>query len=205
MQNGERFNTLSHMAGAVFAVTGLVFLVIHAALTGDPWKIVSASLYGSTLVLLYFFSTLYHGYQGGAKRVLQKLDHSAIYLLIAGSYTPFTLVSLRGAWGWSLFGVIWGLAILGIIQDALAGEKRRIFSVILYIVMGWLSLIAIKQLVRALPPAAVIWLLAGGLSYTAGVVFYALDRSLRHGHGVFHLFVLAGSGCHYLAIILYVV
>ncbi len=164
MHPGERFNTISHLAGAALAVTGLVVLVVHAAFTGDPWKIVSTSIYGSTLVILYFFSTLYHGHTGNAKRILQKIDHSAIYLLIAGSYTPFTLVSLRGAWGWSLFGVVWGLAVFGIIQDTVTWKKRRIFSVVLYIIMGWLSLIAIEQLIHSLPTAGLVWLVAGGIS-----------------------------------------
>lgn len=207
MLDGEKFNTYSHMAGAALALTGLVFLVIHAALSGDPWKIVSASLYGATLVLLYFFSSLYHGLRGGrAKQVLQKIDHSAIYLLIAGTYTPFTLVTLRGALGWSVFGVIWGAAVLGIIQDTAFRMKRRALSVVLYVAMGWLSLILIGPLARALPAAAVALLVAGGLSYTLGILFYAFDdRVLRHSHGIFHLFVLTGSICHYLSIVLYVV
>lgn len=205
MHKGERFNTLSHLAGAALAVTGLVFLAARAALQGDPWKIVSACIYGATLTTLYFFSTLYHGVRGNAKKVFRKLDHSAIYLLIAGTYTPFALVSLRGAWGWSLFGVIWGLAIFGIVQDLLFAKGHRIFSVALYVLMGWLSLIAIRPLVRSLPAPGVAWLVAGGASYTVGVLFYALDRRLRHGHGIFHLFVLAGSVCHYVAILLYVV
>lgn len=205
MLDGEKFNTYSHLAGAALALTGLVVLVVHASLSGDPWKIVSASLYGATLVLLYFFSTLYHGMHGRAKQVLQKIDHSAIYLLIAGSYTPFTLVTLRGALGWSIFGVIWGLAVLGIIQDTAFKVKRRVFSVVLYLVMGWLSLLMIGPLARSLPAAGVALLVAGGLSYTLGVLFYAFDRALRHSHGIFHLFVLTGSVCHYLAILLYVV
>lgn len=206
MLDGEKFNTYSHMAGAALALTGLVVLVVHASLSGDPWKIVSASLYGTTLVLLYFFSTLYHGMHGSrAKQILQKIDHSAIYLLIAGTYTPFTLVTLRGTLGWSVFGVIWGLAVLGIIQETVFRVKRRVFSVVLYLVMGWLSLSMIGPLVRSLPASAVALLVAGGLSYTFGVLFYAFDRALRHGHGIFHLFVLIGSVCHYLAIVLYVV
>lgn len=206
MLDGEKFNTYSHMAGAALALTGLVFLVIHASLTGDPWKIVSTSLYGATLVLLYFFSTLYHGMRGRAKQVLQKIDHSAIYLLIAGTYTPYTLVTLRGALGWSVFSVIWGLAVLGIIQDTAFRVKRRALSVVLYVVMGWLSLILIGPLARSLPAAAVALLAVGGLSYTIGIIFYAFDdRVLPHSHGIFHLFVLTGSVCHYLSIVLYVV
>jgi hemolysin III len=157
-------------------------------------------------VALYFFSTLYHSARDGApRRILRKIDHSAIYLLIAGTYTPFTLVTLRGAWGWSLFGVIWGLAVIGVTQDLLFAKGHRIFSVVLYLLMGWLSLVAIRPLIRALPAPGVVLLVAGGLSYTIGVIFYALDRRLRYGHGIFHLFVLSGSICHYAAILLYVV
>ena len=205
MHDGEKFNTLSHLAGAAFALTGLVFLVLRAASQGDPWKIVSASVYGAALVVLYLFSTLYHGSDGRAKGVLRKLDHSAIYLLIAGTYTPFTLVTLRGPWGWSLFGVVWGLAVLGIVQDVTIARGPRVLSIALYVIMGWLSLIAIGPLIRSLPVPGLAWLTAGGIFYTVGILFYALDRKLWHGHGIFHLFVLAGSICHYLTILLYVV
>jgi hemolysin III len=165
MHHGEKFNAFSHLAGAALALTGLVFLTVRASLRGDPWKIASAGIYGATLVGLYFFSTLYHSARdGGAKKILRKIDHSAIYLLIAGTYTPFTLVTLRGAWGWSLFGVIWGLAVTGIIQDLLFAKGHRIFSVVLYLLMGWLSLTAIRPLIRALPAPALALLVAGGLS-----------------------------------------
>jgi hemolysin III len=206
MHHGEKFNAFSHLAGAALALTGLVFLTVRASLRGDPWKIASAGIYGATLVGLYFFSTLYHSARdGGAKKILRKIDHSAIYLLIAGTYTPFTLVTLRGAWGWSLFGVIWGLAVTGIVQDLLFAKGHRIFSVALYVLMGWLSVIAVRPLTWALPAPGFDWLVAGGVFYTVGIIFYALDRHLPHGHGIFHLFVLAGSICHYVAILLYVV
>jgi hemolysin III len=205
MYKGERMNSISHVVGAGLALVGLVILVVHASQKGDPWKIVSFSVYGATLLVLYSFSALYHSARGAAKKIFQKLDHSAIYLLIAGSYTPFTLVTLRGAWGWSIFGLIWGLALFGIIQDTLVSRGRRIFSVVVYLLMGWLALVAIRPLAHALSSAGMAWLIAGGVFYTAGVLFYALDKKIAFGHEIFHLFVLAGSACHYLTILLYVV
>ncbi len=204
MYYGERLNSITHLMGAVLAVAGAAVLVVLAARLGDPWKIVSFSIYGVMLFALYTLSTLYHSTRGKAKRVFQKLDQCSIYLLIAGTYTPFTLVTLRGVWGWSLFGVIWGLAALGIVQEAWLGKGARILSLVIYILMGWLSVIAVKPLLAALTPAGFAWLAAGGLFYTGGIIFYALDEKLRHGHGIWHLFVLAGSASHYLAILLYV-
>ena len=203
MYKGERINSISHLIGASLALVGLVVLVVHAGQKGDPWRIVSFSVYGATLLVLYSFSALYHGVRGALKKVFQKFDHSAIYLLIAGSYTPFALVTLRGAWGWSIFGVIWGLAIFGIIQDALA-PGRRILSVVIYLLMGWLALVVIHPLARSLPGTALAGLVAGGVLYTTGVLFYALDKKISFGHEIFHLFVLAGSACHYFTILLYV-
>lgn len=204
MDQGERLNTITHLVGAALALAGLIVLVVQASLKGDPWKIVSFSVYGVTLVTLYFFSTVYHSIRGRAKSIFQKLDHSAIYLLIAGTYTPFTLVTLRGLWGWSLFGLVWGLAIAGIAQEIFWKTKRRILSVVIYLLMGWLVVIFIRPLVRALPGAGLVWMMAGGLFYTLGVVFYALDKKISYGHGVFHFFVLAGSVCHYIAVFFFV-
>jgi len=202
---GERFNGISHSLGAVAALAGLVVLVVLAAYQGDPWKIVSVSIYGATLLLLYGFSTVYHSARGKTKVFFRKLDHAAIYLLIAGTYTPFTLVTLRGGWGWSLFGVVWGLAIVGIVVDSLPRKGRRVFPVIIYLLMGWLILMALAPLLRALPWGGFAWLLAGGLLYTVGLIFYGLDGKLRHAHGIWHLFVLAGSLCHFFAILFYVI
>ncbi len=204
MYPDERLNSISHLIGTALALAGLVVLVVHAARLGDPWKIVSFSVYGVTLVALYFFSALYHSTQGKARTIFQTLDHAAIYLLIAGTYTPFTLVTLRGVRGWWLFGIIWGLALVGMLQDLLAARRRSILSVVLYLLMGWLVVTAIRPLARALPFAGVAWLVAGGLSYTIGVVFYALDEKLPYGHEIFHFFVLAGSACHYCTILFYV-
>jgi len=202
--HGERFNSISHLVGAALALAGTAVLVVSAARLGDPWKIVSFSVYGAMLIAVYVLSTLYHSVRGRAKAVLRKFDHCSIYLLIAGSYTPFALVSLRGAWGWSLFGVIWGLALLGLTQELWLARGARVLSMVIYLLMGWLALVAVWPLWQALQPAGFAWLLAGGLLYTLGIVFYATDRKLRHGHGVWHLFVMGGSSCHFLAVLLYV-
>ncbi len=204
MYYGERLNGGTHLAGAALAAAGAAMLVVLAAQQGDPWKITSFSIYGAMLLALYTISTLYHSTRGRLKNMFRKLDHCSIYLLIAGTYTPFTLVTLRGAWGWSLFGTVWGLAVLGIIQEAWLARGERILSLVLYVLMGWLGVIAIQPLVAALTPAGFSWLAAGGLLYTGGIVFYAFDEKLRHGHGIWHLFVLAGSISHYLAILFYV-
>jgi hemolysin III len=204
MYRGERLNSITHLLGSVLALIGFIFLVVRAALTGDPWKIITFSIFGATLVALYTSSALYHSIQGTSKKFFQKFDHSAIYLLIAGSYTPFTLVTLRGAWGWSLFGVVWGLAVIGILQDLLFAKRKGILSVVIYLLMGWIAMVAVRPLSRALPGAGMTWLVTGGLFYTVGVVFYALDKKLVHSHGIWHLFVLAGSVCHYFTILLYV-
>jgi hemolysin III len=205
MYKGEKFNAITHLAGAVLALAGTVVLIVFAAFSGDAWKVVSVSIYGLTLLLLYSFSTLYHSLRGRAKPVLRKLDHQSIYLLIAGTYTPFCLVTLRGPWGWSLFGVVWGLAVLGALQELWTRSQARILSVVIYVVMGWAVVVALLPLYRALGPAGFAWVVAGGLFYTVGIVFYALDKRIAHFHGVWHLFVLAGSAAHYVAILGYVV
>ncbi len=206
MQDGERLNSYTHLAGTLLAVGGVAVLVVKAALSGDAWKIVSTSIYGATLLLLYLFSTLYHGSRKGAVRqVFQKLDHIAIYLLIAGTYTPFMLISLRGAWGWSLFGVVWGLAAVGILLDLLYPKSLRWLQMAIYLVMGWIVVIAWPELTAGLVPAGVAWLVAGGVVYTLGTVFYGIDVRMRYAHGIWHLFVLGGSVCHYVAIFAYVV
>lgn len=204
MYYGERFNSISHLVGAALAVAGTAVLVVLAARLGDPWKIVGFSIYGAMLVALYTASTAYHSVRGRAKEILQKVDHCSIYLLIAGSYTPFALVSLRGAWGWSLLGVVWGLALLGIVQEIWLAKGARVLSLVIYVLMGWLALVAVVPLWEALTPAGFGWLLAGGACYTLGIVFYATDHKVRHGHGLWHLFVLGGSICHFVTVLLYV-
>jgi hemolysin III len=203
MYPGERFNSLTHLAGLLLAAAGSAVLITRSALYGDAWKVVGSSIFAASMVLLYGASALYHSVRGRAKRVLVKFDHCAIYLLIAGTYTPFALVTLRGAWGWSLFGVVWGLAIVGIVKELWLG-RDRIPSVPLYLAMGWLAVVAAVPIVRELPGPGLAWLVAGGLLYTGGIVFYANDERWRHAHGVWHLFVLGGTACHYLAVLLYV-
>ena len=204
MYHGERFNGISHLVGAALALAGLVVLVVFASLQGDPWKIVSFSIYGVSLFLLYTLSTLYHSLRGRAKQIFRKLDHVAIYLLIAGTYTPFTLVTLRGPWGWSLFVTIWVLAIVGIIVDSRHKEGSRAIQMVIYLLMGWLILAAMYPLVQALPKGGLVLLVLGGVFYTSGIIFYALDGKMNHAHGIWHLFVLAGSISHYLAVLLYI-
>lgn len=204
MYKGERFNSISALVGAALALAGAALLVVLAARQGDPWKFVSFAVYGTSLLLLFLFSTLYHSLRGKAKTVFRKLDHNAIYFLIAGTYTPFTLVTLRGRWGWSLFIAIWALAILGVVLDSLPRKGPRVVPLIIYLVMGWLGLLALQPLLQTLPLAAIVLLLAGGLFFTTGIVFYALTHKVRHAHGIWHLFVLSGAFTHYLAVLVYV-
>jgi len=204
MYEGERFNSITHLVGAVLALVGATAMVTIAAIQGGTTtRIVSFTVYGVTLFLLYLFSTLYHSLKGRAKEVFQVLDHHAIYLLIAGTYTPFTLITLKGATGWWLFGAVWGLALVGIILDSLPRTGSRLWSLVIYLVMGWLIVFALGPLIDALPPAGFWWLVAGGLFYTVGVIFYVLDNRWPWCHGVWHLFVLAGSISHYFVIVLY--
>ena len=200
MYPGERLNAWTHLVGAVLALAGGAVLVTLASLDGDPHKIVGMAVYGACLVLLYSVSTLYHSLRGRAKVVLRKLDHLSIYLMIGGSYTPFCLVALRGAWGWSLFGIVWGLAALGMLLEIRPRSEARVLSVVRYAVMGWIVLVAPAPLLAALGAAGVAWLAAGGVCYTVGILFYAFDERLRHGHGIWHLFVIAGSLLHFVAI-----
>ena len=200
MRIDERFNAVSHSVGAGLALAGLVALVARAATRGDAWSIAACSVYGATLLVLYTSSSLYHSLGGRPKAILAKLDHSAIHLLIAGTYTPFTLVTLRGPRGVSILAAVWALATAGILYEVLVSRRRRLVAVALYVGMGWLALLLIGPLSRALPPPALALVIAGGLLYTLGVPFYALDKRLRFGHGVFHLFVLGGSAAHFAAV-----
>lgn len=204
MIKGERFNGITHLVGAVLALAGAAVLVVAAAQDGETRRLVAFSVYGASLFLLYLASTLYHSLPGRAKHVFRVLDHQAIYLLIAGSYTPFTLVTLNGAVGWWMFGAIWGMAALGMVLDALPRRGARVMPFVIYFTMGWLILLALDPLLDVLPRAGFYWLLAGGIFYTSGVIFYALDRRYPWMHGVWHLFVLAGSISHYVAILFYV-
>jgi hemolysin III len=204
MYYGERFNAVSHLIATVLALLGAAVLVGLAALRGDVWKVVSFAIYSAALVLVYSISTIYHSVRGRAKNLFRKLDHQIIYLLIAGTYTPFCLVTLRGPWGWLLFGIVWALAAFGMLQEARRNDKTREPSVVLYVVMGWLALVAVPPLLEALGTAGFAWVTAGGVIYTLGIVFYAFDKQFKHWHGIWHLFVVAGSAIHYFAILLYV-
>ncbi len=201
----EIANSAIHGAGALAAVAGLVILAAAAAATGDGWRLASAVIFGVTLVLLYTASTLYHSVaHPRAKRVFRFIDHVAIFLLIAGTYTPFTLVSLRGPWGWSLFGVVWGLALAGIAGQSRLLHRWTALSLVLYIAMGWAAVVAVRPLVAAVAPGGLLLLLLGGLAYTAGIGFYVWRR-LPYQHAIWHGFVLAGSAFHYWAILGYVI
>jgi hemolysin III len=204
MYKGERFNSITHVVGSVLAVAGTAALVIVSFRDGGR-KVAPLAVYGAMLIVLYLSSTLYHSLRPGrAKRVFHVFDHCAIYLLIAGTYTPLTLLTLRGKWGWTLFGIVWGLAIAGIVKDALFRGRFRAVSVVLYVLMGWLVAIAFDPLRHALPATGIAWLAAGGIFYTVGIVFFALSKHVMHMHGVWHLFVIGGSICHYVAVMRYV-
>jgi len=206
LQDGERFNCYTHLFATLAAFIGAVLLVVSASRQGDPWKIVSFCIYGTALFLLFLISTLYHGASDNAlKGRLRKFDHLSIYLLIAGTYTPFSLVTLNGTAGWKLFITIWMVALAGMLQDTLPKTGgRRILPVILYLLMGWLVIFMLKPLLAALPLKGFYWLLAGGVSYSFGVLFFALGRYYRIAHGIWHLCVIVGGACHYWAIFAYV-
>jgi len=201
----EIANSITHGLGALLSVAGLVILIILAAWKGDAWKMVSFIIYGLSLTVLYLSSTFYHSFRSPRlKKIFRFFDHSAIYLLIAGTYTPFLLIILRNTLGWTLFAILWGLALGGIIFKLFFIHKFRILSTIVYLLMGWLGVVAFKQLLIALPTTA-IWLIsAGGLSYTVGVIFYAWKK-IPYGHAVWHLFVMAGSLLHYFAVLWFLV
>lgn len=203
--NEEIANIITHAIGAVLAVTALVVLVVVASLYGDVWKITSASIYGASMIMLYTASTLYHLFkEPKIKKILNTVDHISIYYLIAGSYTPFVLVNLRGAWGWVIFSIIWALAITGTILKLIYGDKLRKISNILYLAMGWVIIIAIKPLINSVDLGGLILLATGGFLYTFGVIFYKW-KSLPFNHAIWHLFVLGGTITQFFAILFYVV
>ncbi|MEN5030920.1 hemolysin III family protein [Pseudomonas sp. Ps21-P2] len=204
MYYGEKFNAWTHLVGAILATIGAVWMLVVATMTGDIWKIISVAVYGVALVMLYSASTVYHSVRGRAKVIMQKVDHFSIYLLIAGSYTPFCLVTLHGTWGWTLFGIVWALAIIGILQEIKPRSEARVMSIVIYAVMGWIVLVAVNPLIAALGMTGFIWLALGGVFYTVGIIFFAFDTKVRHFHGVWHLFVIAGSLLHFVAISRYV-
>lgn len=200
----EIANSVTHGIGACLGVAALVVLVAQAAALNDPWRVTSFSIYGATLILLYLVSTLYHSIPSArAKPLLRRLDHAAIYLFIAGSYTPMLLVTLRGSTGWTFFGIVWGIAIAGCVLEFVAGQRWHRLSLGLYLALGWISLFVINQIVASLPAGGVALLVAGGVVYTTGVVFYCWKR-LPYAHAIWHLFVLGGSVCHFLLFLVHV-
>ncbi|HEY9114648.1 MAG TPA: hemolysin III family protein [Bacteroidales bacterium] len=203
-KNEELLNVITHGIGFLLSVVALVFLVVHASSDGTVWHVVSFAIYGASLVVLYLASMLFHSAKNQKTRArLNVFDHASIYLLIAGTYTPFALVTLHGAWGWSIFGTIWGLAIAGIVLKLFFTGQYNFLSTLLYIFMGWIVLIAIVPLVHALSFSGLMWLFGGGLFYTIGAVIFLIDK-LPYNHAIFHFFVLAGSACHFVAVFCYV-
>ncbi|MDX1284670.1 MAG: hemolysin III family protein [Draconibacterium sp.] len=197
----EIFNSITHGIGTLLSIAALVLLVVFAAIKGNAWHVVSFTIFGSTLVLLYLSSTLYHSFtKEKIKNLFARFDHAAIFLLIAGTYTPFVLTTIRGAFGWTLFGIIWGLALIGVVIRSIYLTKFRKLMVGIYLAMGWMFLIAIVPIVRNLPALSIAFLFIGGACYSIGVIFYAW-RNLRYGHGIWHLFVLAGSIMHFFSVL----
>lgn len=212
MHPGEKFNTFSHLIAAIISIPGLIYLVSLALETGDPWKIISVSIYGVSLVLLYISSTLCHGHSGRYEAFFEKMDHLAIYLLIAGTYTPYMLVTLRGVWGWSMLAAVWSLAVIGIIIDVwpkskedMVKEPNRIIQLFIYLIMGWMIVIALGPLIDNLASNGVALLALGGILYSIGVVFFILSDRFKYAHGIWHLFVIGGSLSHYISISAYVI
>jgi hemolysin III len=198
----EIANAITHGIGAALSVAALVLLVVFAAHKNDAWRTVSFSIYGATLIILYMMSVLSHSFSGKVKRLFELFDFSAVYLLIAGTYTPITLIFLRGPWGWTIFGIIWGLAIAGILFRIFFLGKFNVAGTIVYILMGWLIVITLKPMLASTPKEFIYWILAGGLCYTIGTIFYLFTKMPYH-HPVWHLFVIGGSVCHFFAFLLY--
>ena len=200
----EIANSISHAIGLILALIGTPFLIAHAYRNAETAFVVGVSIFCATMIILYLGSTLYHALPvGKAKRIFRRIEHSAIYLLIAGTYTPFTFGVLKGVWGWTLFVIVWGLAFVGIALKIFQKQHHLILSTVLYLLMGWVIVIAINPLMANLPTEGLLWLLAGGLSYTVGVAFFATDSKLKYGHFIWHLFVIGGTTCHFFAVYWY--
>jgi len=200
----EKINIISHAVGFILSIVALVLLVRHATLHGDVWHIVSFSIFGASLILLYAASTFYHSARKSEVRNrLKIIDHASIYALIAGTYTPFTLVTLKGTIGWVIFGASWGLALTGIILKLFFTGKYDLISTIMYVFMGWIIVFAIKPLINNLPLEGLLWLIAGGVSYTIGAILYSIKK-IKFNHAIFHMFVLIGSFCHFMSVFFYV-
>ena len=200
----EKININSHAIGFILSVVALVLLVAHASMHGDVWHIVSFSIFGTSLIILYAASTFYHSAKKPELRKrLKIIDHASIYVLVAGTYTPFTLVTLKGKLGWLIFGISWGLALTGIILKLFFTGKYNLISTSMYVFIGWIIVFAIKPLINNLPPEGFLWLLAGGISYTIGAILYSIKK-IKFNHAIFHIFVLTGSFCHFISVFFYV-
>ena len=204
MYHGERFNSYTHLLGIILACVGASLLLAIGIEKSDSTRIIAFSVYGAIQILLYSISTIYHSTKGEKKKFFQLLDYLSIYLMIAGSYTPFTLLVLPGIWGWLLFGIVWALALVGIAQELLIGKKTRKFSIIIYLIMGWLVMVAIKPLINSLPFHGFLWIASGGLAYTLGVGFFLLDEKIKHFHGIWHICVMLGGFCQFVCLYKYV-
>lgn len=202
----ELCSAITHGIGVGLSITALVLMVVKAAVSGSALAVVSSAIYGATLIVLYTMSTLYHSFSPriGAKRVFRIFDHCSIFLLIAGTYTPFSLLVLKGAIGWTIFGIVWGAAVLGIVLNAINLEKYKVFSMICYIAMGWVIIFTFKTLIDSLSFGGIVFLLVGGVCYTLGAVIYGVGKKVKFMHSVWHLFVLSGSICHFFSVLLYV-
>lgn len=203
MYEGERFNSITHLVGSVLALIGTSVAVTRAVIDGGARRITAIAIYGAMLIVLYLSSTLYHSLRGNAKQLFHVFDHCAIYLLIAGTYTPLTLTVLRGRIGWILFALVWALAAAGVAKDVFLHGRYRWISITLYVLMGWLIVFAIEPLKQVMPMPGLVLLVAGGIVYTGGLLFYALSKRVAHMHGVWHLCVIGGSACHYFAVLRY--
>ncbi|MCC2677676.1 MAG: channel protein hemolysin family [Pseudobdellovibrio sp.] len=200
MYEGERFNSYTHLIGVILACVAASLLLAIAIEKSDAIRIIGFSIYGAIQIALYSVSTIYHSTRGEKKKFFQLLDYLSIYLMIAGSYTPFTLLVLPGGWGWTLFGAVWALALIGIAQELWIGKRTRRYSLIIYMIMGWLVLVALKPLINSLPLPGFIWLVSGGLAYTLGVGFFLLDEKIKHFHGIWHICVMLGSFCQFICL-----
>lgn len=202
MYHSERFNSISHLIGVAFAIAATSILVTTAILKADASRIVGFSVYGAMMIILYTMSTLYHSFKDERlKKTFMQFDHLSIYLMIAGTYTPFTLIALQGAWSWTILIVIWSLALFGIAQELWIGHRTRKISLVTYLLMGWLMVVAFEPLAANLPRPALLWVVGGGLLYTVGFVFYLFDDRIKHGHGIWHLFVLGGTIAHFACLV----
>lgn len=205
MYKGEKLNSISHLVGAVLALAAMVLLIVFSSLTGDVWKIVSCTIYGFTLFLMFLMSTLYHSLKGKAKNVFRIFDHISIYLLIAGTYTPFCLVVLRPSLGWWIFGAVWGVAVFGVIFKSIMVDRFELISTLLYVLAGWTIIVDISYVLEVFPWWGLFWVAAGGVFYTVGAIFFMMDEKLPRNHEIWHFMILAASACQFVSVFYYII